>query len=509
MSITVDKREGETSSSDDFRRRTAEAPYSHVTDKRGPLRPERLTPVRDRISGAALVRTFQNLDRLTALSTCLVVVLLVGPGRFLQGPTPYTIPLIVAVVVTLWAMSVLGGYLFTASERVSLHLLRVIGAVAMGGAAARLTAGGLGAVPVRISELWTAVAVFGFVISHLWALRVVSQARRDGHLTPNLVIVGATHNAETLVQQALAARHVNILGIFDDRSERSPANLLGVPVLGTVDELPGHKIIPFIDRIVLTVPPSAEARVSQIVERLKFLPNALTLYVDVRDGSARTLLARLADAPLHEQGGLDLQSPGALSKRVQDVVISLAGLMAVGPIMLLVALAVRLDSPGPVLFRQRRHGFNNEVITILKFRSMRNDKADQNAHQQIRANDDRVTKVGAFIRRTSLDELPQLLNVLSGEMSMVGPRPHAIGMRTGDEESARLVAEYAWRHRMKPGITGWAQINGSRGPVDTPEAIRQRVTYDLEYIERQSLWFDLYIIAMTIPRLLGDKSAVR
>ena len=146
---------------------------------------------------------------------------------------------------------------------------------------------------------------------------------------------------------------------------------------------------------------------------------------------------------------------------------------------------------------------------VLKFRSMRHDAADAQARQQVQANDSRVTRIGRFIRKTSLDELPQLFNVLTGQMSLVGPRPHAIGMCSGDRESARLVDEYAWRHRMKPGITGWAQVNGSRGPVDTPEQVRERVRLDVEYIERQSLWFDLYIMAITLPCLLGDKAAVR
>jgi lipopolysaccharide/colanic/teichoic acid biosynthesis glycosyltransferase len=139
-----------------------------------------------------------------------------------------------------------------------------------------------------------------------------------------------------------------------------------------------------------------------------------------------------------------------------------------------------------VFFRQRRHGFNNEEIVVWKFRSMRADAADAKAERQVSANDDRVTRTGRFLRSTSLDELPQLINVVRGEMSLVGPRPHAIGMKTGEVESARLVAEYAHRHRIKPGMTGWAAINGSRGPL-----------------------LDLRIMAMTVPSLLGDRHAVR
>ena len=174
-----------------------------------------------------------------------------------------------------------------------------------------------------------------------------------------------------------------------------------------------------------------------------------------------------------------------------------------------IALAIRLDSPGPVFFRQRRHGFNNEEIVVWKFRSMRQETCDPTASKQIALDDERVTRVGRLIRRTGLDELPQIINVLKGEMSLVGPRPHAIGMKTGEVESARLVAEYAHRHRLKPGLTGWAAIKGSRGPVHTPDAVRRRVALDVEYVERQSFWLDLYIMARTIPCLFGDKHAVR
>ena len=140
---------------------------------------------------------------------------------------------------------------------------------------------------------------------------------------------------------------------------------------------------------------------------------------------------------------------------------------------------------------------------------MRHAAADATASRQVTADDDRITRIGRFLRATSLDELPQLLNVIRGEMSLVGPRPHAIGMKTGTVESARLVAEYAHRHRIKPGMTGWAAIKGSRGPMHTAPEVRRRVQLDIDYIERQSFWLDLWIIAVTIPVLLGDRMSVR
>jgi len=283
-----------------------------------------------------------------------------------------------------------------------------------------------------------------------------------------------------------------------------------VRVLGDTKALLTHKLLPYVDRIIITVTPSAQARISQLIDRLKFLPNAVTLFMDVEGVDAqRATLSRLASAPLTQVSGAREDDAKADAKRLQDIVLGGLGLMVALPIMGLIALAVRLDSPGPVFFRQRRHGFNNEAINVWKFRSMRHEAADAHAARQVSAGDDRVTRVGHIIRKLSLDELPQLFNVVKGEMSLVGPRPHAIGMKTAGEDSDRLVAEYAWRHRMKPGLTGWAQVNGSVGAVDTPELVRRRVTLDIEYIERQSFWFDLWIMAITIPSLIGNKTAVR
>jgi lipopolysaccharide/colanic/teichoic acid biosynthesis glycosyltransferase len=268
--------------------------------------------------------------------------------------------------------------------------------------------------------------------------------------------------------------------------------------------------MPYVDRVVIAVQSTAQGRVRELVQRLGVLPNPLNLFIDVGgDDEDDAALTRIVAGGEGELSGAVNGARQAWIKRAQDLVVASLGLVVAAPIMLLVAVAVKLDSPGPIFFRQRRHGFNNEVIRIWKFRSMRHDMADATAARQVTADDDRVTRVGRFIRMTSLDELPQLLNVLTGEMSIVGPRPHAIGMKTAGVESAKLVAEYAHRHRMKPGLTGWAAIKGSRGPVDTPESVRRRVALDVEYIERQSFWLDLYVIAMTIPCLLGDRSAVR
>ncbi len=182
-------------------------------------------------------------------------------------------------------------------------------------------------------------------------------------------------------------------------------------------------------------------------------------------------------------------------KQIQDVVLAALILLLISPLMLVIALAVKLTSPGPVLFKQTRHGWNGEKISVYKFRSMVVHREHGNSVTQASRHDARITPLGAFLRRTSLDELPQFFNVLSGSMSIVGPRPHAV---QHNEHYKELVPGYMWRHKVKPGITGWAQINGFRGETDTLHKMEQRVTHDLFYIENVSLWFDLKIIFLTV-----------
>ncbi|MEN0040564.1 MAG: exopolysaccharide biosynthesis polyprenyl glycosylphosphotransferase, partial [Pseudomonadota bacterium] len=197
----------------------------------------------------------------------------------------------------------------------------------------------------------------------------------------------------------------------------------------------------------------------------------------------------------------------SVMKRTFDIVFSALGLIVLSPLMLLTAIAIKLDSKGPVIFRQKRFGFNNEVIDVLKFRSMYTDQADVAAKKVVTKNDPRVTKVGRFIRKSSIDELPQLVNVLRGELSLVGPRPHAVNAHTENKLWDEVVDGYFGRHKVKPGVTGWAQVNGWRGEVDNPEKIQKRVEHDLYYIENWSVLFDLYICIITPIKLLNTENA--
>ena len=486
---------------------TADAP--NFLRRRGPLRPDALVPARARVSAEGFGRAFQLADALILALLTLFAAAAAAEGRLLDAEMALVAPFAAAGLVAAWCLRGFGAYGFGSAGGLAPHM----GRIAAASAAAMVTGllamslfstwRGLPAVLIWSVAAWAAVSVL-----HLGGWELARHWRRSGRMRPNLVFVGATPNARRLIESALATREVAVLGVFDDRADRAPLAIHGVPVLGDTEALLNHRIMPYVDRVVITVSTAAEGRVRDLIQRLRTLPNEVTLFIDAEGAERPThTLSRVTAAPLTFWTGSE--QGRAFYKRLQDVVIAGAALIVAAPVMGMVAIAVALDTPGPVLFRQRRHGFNNETITVWKFRSMRHEMTDHTARKQVVENDKRVTRVGRFIRRTSLDELPQLFNVLTGEMSIVGPRPHPIGMRTGEAETARLVAEYAHRHRLKPGVTGWAQINGSRGPVHTPEEVRRRVTLDIEYIERQSLWLDLYIVLMTIPCLLGDKAAIR
>ena len=234
------------------------------------------------------------------------------------------------------------------------------------------------------------------------------------------------------------------------------------------------------------------------------LAEYLAQHQDIRSGVIGFIddrMARLPDTVAHLPV---LGNTQDLEKMIREERVAL---ILLSPVMLLVALAIKLDSPGPVLFRQKRYGYNNRLIEVFKFRSMYQNQSDFTADKQTTRGDPRVTRVGRFIRKTSLDELPQLFNVFAGSMSMVGPRPHATATKAAGILFEEAVQEYTARHRVKPGITGWAQINGYRGETDTLEKIEKRVEFDLEYIENWSVWFDLYILFRTVPAVILTKEA--
>lgn len=463
--------------------------------ERRPLRPSRLVPARRRVNAAIAARLFHVAD----LVLLLAALTLGGPG--LGWSAAYGIAAAAAGALML---GLCGAYEFPRGERLRAHLalVLVIAAASLSVFAALIYGSASRIGGPEVARL--AFGAIGVTLLHAGWRSLVVRWRENGLLTPNVVIVGATPTARALINTLIKAGDVNIIGIFDDRASRSPDAVLGIPVLGGLEALVNHRTLPAVDLVVITVPPRAQARIAELLDRLSSAPNQIMLAMDDGDGAER-----LGHVALRRLDGRRANGWNALSKRAQDVLLAGLALIPLAPVLLLVAAAVKLDTPGPVFFRQRRHGFNNEEFFVWKFRSMRTDAADATAALQVQANDNRVTRIGRFIRRTSLDELPQLFNVLSGEMSLVGPRPHAIGMKSAGQDAARLVDRYAHRHRLKPGLTGWAAVQGSRGPVDDPESLRLRLALDMEYIERQSFWFDLWIMLRTLPLVLGDHGAQR
>jgi Undecaprenyl-phosphate glucose phosphotransferase len=334
----------------------------------------------------------------------------------------------------------------------------------------------------------------------------------EGRLARRTVVVGGGAAGETLLGALANQRDsdVRVIGLFDDRGdERSPQALSGGRKLGTVDDLVEFARRTRVDLVIFSLPISAEERILQMLRKLWVLP------VDIRLSAHNTKLrfrprsySYLGNVPVLDVFDRPITDWDVVMKWLFDKLVGGFALALAAPLMAVTALLIKLDSPGPVFFKQRRHGFNNELIEVYKFRSLYADKADHTAQKSVTKDDPRVTRVGRFIRKTSIDELPQLINVVfKGNLSLVGPRPHAVNQKLENRQFDEAVDGYFARHRVKPGITGWAQINGWRGEITSPDKIRQRVEHDLHYIENWSLLFDFTILAKTPFALFKSENA--
>jgi len=341
----------------------------------------------------------------------------------------------------------------------------------------------------------------------LWMARSI----REGRFASRAVIVGAADLGHRLAAHLRAAGDapLALLGFVDDRNTRADCGNTGLTLLGDSDRLIELIRRDQVDLVIIALPWSAGARLRALVHRLAMTPVQIRLAPD-RAGFefAGRRYATLAGLPMLHLFDRPISGWSQVTKAVEDRILAALMLLLLAPVMALIAVAVRLDSPGPVLFRQMRAGFNNRPFEVLKFRTMHHGAADREGAVLTRRNDPRVTRVGRVLRRFSLDELPQLFNVLRGEMSLVGPRPHARAASAAGRDYAELVEAYAARHRVKPGITGWAQVRGWRGETDTVEKLRRRVEHDLAYIDNWSVWLDLEILGRTLLVVLRGDQAV-
>ncbi|MEE7506273.1 undecaprenyl-phosphate glucose phosphotransferase [Methylobacterium sp. C33D] len=417
-------------------------------------------------------------------------------------------------VITVTLIQASGGYRIAAFRSFFKTALRLIAAWSM---TFLMVAAGLVLVKVadHYSRLWLATffgtGLAALLVGRFVLFRIIDAQTRAGRFDRRTAIVGGGQPAEDLIAalETQSESGIRIVGVFDDRNaDRSSDVVAGHPKLGNVDDLVAYARHARLDLIVFTIPISAEARILQMLAKLWVLP------IDIRlSAHAAKLRLRprsysyLGSVPVLDVFDRPIADWDVVVKALFDRCVGLMMLLALSPLMLAIAVAVKLTSRGPVLFRQKRHGFNNELIEVYKFRSMYVDQCDAGAARMVTRGDPRVTPVGRFIRKTSLDELPQLFNVLKGDLSLVGPRPHALQAKAANTLYDQVVDGYFARHKVKPGITGWAQVNGWRGETDTSEKLQRRVEHDLYYIENWSVLLDLQILLTTPFALFKTENA--
>lgn len=358
---------------------------------------------------------------------------------------------------------------------------------------------------------WLTFTLFGLAFWRFCLRQVLFSIRLRGHNTRSAVIIGCTDSGYKLARDLAGNPQlgIHIAGFYEvpeyqDQAARVVDDTDRFPILGAVDEAVERGRAGELDVVFIALPMRAEDLISEILD--KFSDTTATVHI-----LPNFFVAKMLHARWHQVGSSSLlsvfdtpiQGFDSWLKRLEDLVLASVILLLIAPVMLLVAAAVKLSSPGPVIFKQRRYGLDGRTIYVWKFRSMTTTD-DGEKVEQAKVGDQRITAVGNILRRTSLDELPQFFNVLQGTMSIVGPRPHAIAH---NEEYRSLVNGYMLRHKVKPGITGLAQIKGFRGETDTLDKMSRRVEYDLEYIRRWSILLDLRIVFLTVYRGFYHKNA--
>jgi Undecaprenyl-phosphate glucose phosphotransferase len=325
----------------------------------------------------------------------------------------------------------------------------------------------------------------------------------------NMAVLGVGEQARRFLRRLDVAKpfFTTVVGVFDpDPAASDDRTFEGRPVRAGLDALLAAVRRGEIEDVVVTMPWNADRQVADAVERLKELPINVYLSTDLVgfELAFRPVTGDLADLPVFEVVQRPISGWSSTLKALEDKILATLAILLISPLLIVVAIAIKLDTPGPVFFKQRRLGFNNREFEIYKFRSMRHRAQPEARTPQASRNDPRITRVGRIIRKTSIDELPQLFNVLNGTMSLVGPRPHALDH---NEEYSRQIRGYFARHKVKPGITGWAQVNGLRGETETLDKMEARIRHDVYYAENWSLFFDIRILIQTVLVVLFQRSA--
>ena len=339
--------------------------------------------------------------------------------------------------------------------------------------------------------------------------RLITRLAERGQIEQRIAFYGADPQSVALTRrllQSLKFPHLRFVGIADDRARVT--HVEGLPMLGDLSKLCEMARRGEVDQVLISGSQFTPARLEQLVDGLSEVCVDVSLIpaqaIELAPNYRVNLLGTVPVLTLWQRPFRDMSQ---VVKRAEDIVLGSLAIILLSPVLLLTALLVRLTSPGPIMFVQPRVGFNNETIKVFKFRSMYSEMTDIGARKTTTRDDPRVTPVGRILRRFSIDELPQLLNVLQGSMSLVGPRPHGTEMMVGDRYYHEAVGGYAGRHRVKPGITGYAQVKGLRGEVRTIERAKRRVELDKHYVDHWSFWLDMWILFATVRAVLFDRDA--
>ena len=427
------------------------------------------------------------------------IVLLLGAGLQAQGsvPAPQMSPAGIAlayVIVRLLSRALTSARSSTAGAALALAAVFSVAVV--------LSPPSLASWGVLLA--WFAAGLAGVAALRAGAARLAA-AMPSLHPEPRPVaFIGNSESAARMLREIEAdpRRRARPIGFFDDRDRPGPLDGR-LPFLGSIDDLVSFIHDHELHDVYMALPWSAGERISVLIERLRFLPLTVRLVPDQAPPALRAAEGEALEGVVMPTLMLPPFPPlGAALKRGFDILGSVLLLIPLAPLFLLVAAAIRLDSPGPIFFRQSRSGRYGRPFEIFKFRSLHMTQNDHAAETLVSHGDRRVTRVGHYLRKYSIDELPQLLNVLLGEMSLVGPRPHAPRAKADGRIYAELLPDYMLRYRVKPGMTGWAQVNGWRGNTDTEDKLRRRVEYDFAYIRNWSLARDLVILFRTIPSVM-------
>lgn len=468
-----------------------------------------------RAEGLSLVRwTHGLINRCVRLSD-IVLVMAAGvifhflPLSRLADPLSWLQVFVISlleVTIFLAVMGRLGAYRvehFTAVLKPLAHLVVALLAAWAGGAVV-LTAFAIDFV-IQFEWLfgWHGVQFLLLALSRQIQRGLVGLVERKHLLRRKVVVIGANPVGDQVVRDLTAARRASnyeIVGVFQDQSDNGAQGRVGgVPVLGNLGDLAAYAQDHTIDTIVLALPWGRAPDIFRLIETVEWI--AADVVIPFEEAGVRPGFARIM--PLGSASTLQVMyrpfkgSQGVV-KLLEDYIIASVAILLLSPFMLAAAIAIRLEGPGPILFRQWRPGFGQKPFAIYKFRTMRVNPQDDATIGTTGRNDPRITRVGAILRRLSIDELPQLFNVLSGEMSIVGPRPYVANMLVGNERFADLVRQYAARHRIKPGLTGYAQAYGMRShALRSPDNASKSIEMDIHYITHWSLWLDIQIIIRT------------